>query len=227
MLTSHDQLAEKVTAADLGADDYLLKPFHVPELAARVRSLAALKRFTDDLENAAHVLAGVAQCIEARDRYTGDHCRRIAEYAVRIGRDLRLGDEDLRLLRLGGYLHDLGKVAVSDVILNKAMKSHPVVGAGLVKDMRTLEGVVPLIRHHHEKLDGSGYPDGLAGNDIGLLVRITSVADVFDALRTRRSYKDSLPADKCLQILREEAGKGWWDRDVVESLARLEGAAQT
>ena len=103
------------------------------------------------------------------------------------------------------------------------MKTHAAVGDELVKGMRTIEGVRTLIRHHHEKLDGSGYPDKLGGKDIPLLVRITSVVDVFDALRTKRAYKDSLPLERCLSILREEAGKGWWDRDVVESLARVVG----
>ncbi len=101
------------------------------------------------------------------------------------------------------------------------MKSHPVVGADLCAGMRTLETVLPLIRHHHEKLDGSGYPDGLGGREIPLTVRIMSVADVFDALHTKRSYKDSFPLSRCFGILREEAGKGWWDREVVEALVRV------
>jgi putative two-component system response regulator len=233
MLTSHDQLVEKVRAVELGADDYLLKPFNVAELSARVKSLVSLKRFTDELENAAKVLEGIGLCVEGRDRYTGNHCKRLAEYAVRVGKDLGVGEEDQKVLRLGGYLHDLGKVAISDVILNKPakltpeefeiMKTHASVGSDLVKEMRTIEKVVPLIRNHHEKLDGSGYPDKLGGRDIPLLVRITSVVDVFDALKTKRAYKDSLPLEKCLSILREETAKGWWDRDVVESLARVAG----
>ncbi len=233
MLTSHEQLAEKVQAVDLGVDDYLLKPFNVAELAARVKSLVALKRYTDELENAGRVLEAIGLCVEERDRYTGTHCKRLGEYAIRVGGDLGVGEEDQKVLRLGGYLHDLGKVAISDAILNKPgrltpeefgiMQSHSAKGAELVKEMRTIERVIPLIRNHHEKLDGSGYPDKLGGKDIPLLVRITSVVDVFDALKTKRSYKDSLPLEKCLEILREEAGRGWWDRDVVESLARVVG----
>jgi putative two-component system response regulator len=231
VLTSHEELLSKVRAADLGADDYLTKPFHVAELLARVNSLLSLKRYTDELENAARVLEGIGLCVEERDRYTGDHCRRLAEYAVRVGQALGVGPAEQKVLRLGGYLHDLGKIAIPDLILNKPgrltpeefeiMKGHAAVGAGLVKEMRTIEKVIPLIRHHHEKLDGSGYPDHLGAKDLSLLVRITSVVDVFDALRTKRSYKDSLPTEKCLSILREEAARGWWDREVVETLARL------
>jgi putative two-component system response regulator len=219
MLTGLDQRADRIKASDLGADEFLTKPFDVTELTTRVRSLVALKQFTDELEHASHVLEGVALVVEGRDNYTGTHCKRLAEYASRVGRSLRLGEEDLKILRLGGVFHDLGKVAISDNILNKpgrlspeewtAMRRHPLVGAELCQSMRTMNKVLPLIRHHHEKLDGSGYPDGLSGKDISVLVRIISVVDVYDALATKRSYKES--------------GKGWWDREIVETLIRMLG----
>jgi len=230
MLTSHDQLAEKIRAVEVGVDDYLLKPFNLPELTARVKSLVALKRFTDDLEHAEQVLEGLAHCVEGRDRYTGNHCKRLAEYATRIGFEMGVSAEDLKTLYLGGIFHDLGKIGVSDTILNKPgrltpeefelMKGHAAAGSDLLLRMRTMERVLPLVRNHHEKLDGSGYPDRLKGKEVPLLVRIMSVADVFDALHTRRSYKEPIPIEGCLMILREEAGKGWWDRDVVEAFAR-------
>src|SRR5579862_8741656 len=234
MLTSHDQLAEKVRALEFGVDDYLLKPFNLPELTARVKSLVALKRFTDDLEHAERIMGAMAQCIEGRDRYTGNHCRRLAAYATRVGKAFGLAQDNLKVLYLGGIFHDLGKVAISDAILNKPgrltseemelMKTHPAACSEILVGMRTMEGVHPLIRNHHEKLDGSGYPDRLSGEGIPLLVRIMSVVDVFDALHTKRSYKDSLPLDRCLAILREEVVKGWWDRDVVEALAAVLGS---
>ena len=229
MLTSHDQLVEKIRAVQIGVDDYLVKPFNLTELSARVKSLVNLKQFTDELEHASKVVEAFAVCVESRDRYTGNHCKRLGAYGARVGRALGLGDEDLKTLHLGGVLHDIGKIAISDLILNKPgrldpdefamMKTHSAVGSDLLRPMRTLERVFPLVRHHHEKIDGSGYPDGLRGAEIPLLVRITSVVDVFDALHTRRSYKEAFPIDQCLGILREEAGKGWWDRDVVEALA--------
>jgi len=231
MLTSLGELPDKLRAVDLGVDDFLTKPFQVPELLARVRSLISLKRYTDELEHASKVLEGVALIVESRDRYTGNHCKRLGEYGTRVGAELKLGDDDLRLLRLGGVFHDLGKVAIPDAILNKPgrltaeeydlMKTHSAVGANLCADMRTMENVLPLIRHHHEKLDGSGYPDGLRGDQIPLLVRIVSVVDVYDALATRRAYKEPLPREKCLSILREEAQKGWWDPEVVDALSRV------
>lgn len=231
MLTGLDQLPDKLKALSLGVDDFLTKPFNYAELTLRVRSLVSLKRYTDELEHAQVVLEGVAHVVENRDRYTGNHCKRLAEYAERVGRAMGVTEDEVRILRLGGVFHDLGKVAVSDAILNKpgrltpeemeVMKTHPGIGAGLCGSMRTMEKVRPLILHHHEKLDGSGYPGGLAAKDIPLLVRIISVVDVYDALATKRSYKESMPQDRCLAILREEVGKGWWDGNVVEALARV------
>ena len=228
ILTTLEQLQDKIKAIDLGADDFLNKPFHTVELTARVRSLLSLKHFTDEFELASKVLRSIALVVEGRDRYTGDHCRRLGEYAVRIGKTLGLGQEDLETLWLGGIFHDLGKIAVSDLVLNKPapltaeefalMKTHPAVGADLCGAMRTMQRVIPLIRHHHEKLDGSGYPDGLAGEDVPLLVRIITAVDVYDALATARPYRKALPHETCMTILRDEAARGWWDRDIVEIL---------
>ena len=228
ILTTLEQLQDKIKAIDLGADDFLNKPFHTIELTTRVRSLLSLKHFTDEFELAAKVLRSIALVVEGRDRYTGDHCKRLGEYAVRIGKTLGLDQEDLETLWLGGIFHDLGKIAVSDSVLNKpapltleefgVMKTHPAVGADLCGAMRTMERVIPLIRHHHEKLDGSGYPDGLAGKEIPLLVRIITAVDVYDALATARPYRKALPHETCMTILREEAARGWWDRDIVEKL---------
>jgi cyclic di-GMP phosphodiesterase len=231
MMTSLDQLTDKLLAVDSGADDYLVKPFNVAELKARVKSLTSLKRFTDDLEHASQVLHGIALVVEQRDAYTGQHCARVGSRATRVGTALGLREKDLRALRLAGAFHDLGKIAIPDAILRKpgrltpeemeVMKTHAAAGARLVEPMRTMADVLPLIRHHHERLDGSGYPDGLSAKEIPAAIRILSVVDIYDALATKRPYKEPLPPEKCLAILREEAAKGWWDRDVIETLATL------
>lgn len=231
MVTSLDQLPDKLRAVDLGADDYLLKPFNPVELTARVKSLLSLKSFTDELENASRVLWSLALAIEARDACTGDHCRRMADSAVRLGQALGLGDEDQKVLRLGAHMHDLGKIGVSDSVLNKpgplsvdevaAVRRHAAVGYDLCKPMRTMEKVLPLIRHHHERLNGSGYPDGLKGDQIPLPVRIVTVADVFDALTSVRPYKKAFTVEHSIDILRDGAGRSWWDREVVEAQVRL------
>jgi putative two-component system response regulator len=230
ILTSLDELPDRLKAIELGVDEFLTKPFRAVELIARVRSLLALKRFTDELEHASRVLEGIAHVVENRDPYTGDHCRRLGQYGARLGHALGLGEEEVRSLWLGGIFHDLGKIAVPDGILNKPcrltaeefglMRIHPVVGADLCKTMRTMQGVIPLIRHHHERLDGSGYPDGLAGKEIPILVRVITVVDVYDALATARPYRAALPHESCMAILRSEVEKGWWDREVVETFER-------
>lgn len=231
ILTALDARADRLKGKELGADEFLSKPFDISELITRVRVLVSLKRYTDDLELAASVLTGMAQVIQKRDQQTGDHCGRVGELAVKIGTALDLGVEDLKNLRLGGLLHDLGKVAIPDSILGKTgplteeemavVRTHAAIGAELVAPMRTLKGALPLIRHHHEKLDGSGYPDGLKGAEIPLLVRILSVADIYDVLSSRRPYKEALPKHKCLSILRDEHSKGWWDGAIVDKLERI------
>lgn len=236
MLTSLDQIPVRVQANEFGADDFLTKPFNVAELTARVKSLVSLKRYTDELENAAQVLEGVALVVERRDPYTGDHCRRLGEYGAQVGAALGLGEGEQKVLRLGGIFHDLGKIAVPDIVLHKPggltpeefeiIKAHPGVGYDLCRPMHTLEKMLPLIRHHHEKLDGSGYPDRLSGSQITLPVRIITVVDVFDALATDRPYKKAFPRDKCFAILRDGVERGWWDREVVETLARVLGPGQ-
>lgn len=229
MVTALDQLEDKIKAIDLGADDYLVKPVRLPELRARVRSLVALKRYTDDLEHASKVVQSMALAVERRDAHTGNHCKRLGHYAGTVGSILRLDDEALSRLRLGGVLHDVGKIGISDLILNKPGKltpeertlieQHPIIGDELCRPMQTLLSVLPLIRHHHEKLDGSGYPDGLKGSDISIEVRIITVVDVYDALATDRPYKKAFPRETCFEILRDGVTKGWWDGDVVETLA--------
>ena len=231
MLTSLDQLPDKLKGVKLGVDDFLVKPFNIAELMTRVRSLLSLKQYTDDLEHAENVLESIALTVEERDAYTSGHCIRVGRYAVAVGKHFGLGEDDLKVLRLAGTFHDLGKIAIPDFILRKPgpltleernqMQGHAAKGADLVTPMRTMVGVLPLIRHHHERMDGSGYPSGLSGNEIPLTVRILTVVDIYDALRTERPYKDALSRERSLEILREEAERGWWDRKVIETLAQI------
>ncbi len=221
MITGLDHFEARLRGVDLGVDDFLVKPYRFEELRARVRSLLSLKRFTDELEHAEAVLAGMARVVEIRDAYTGDHCRRVGEYAARVGEALGLDEAARKRLRLGGLFHDLGKIAVPDAVLRKPAALDPGELAELCRPMKSLEGVIPLIRHHHERLDGSGYPDGLRGAEIPVEVRILTVCDIYDALRTARPYKPAFPRERSLRILRDEAARSWWDREVVEALARL------
>jgi putative two-component system response regulator len=215
----------KVAGIEAGADDFLGKPFSPGELRARIRSLLRMKAFTDELESAEAVLCTLANSIEAKDPYTEGHCERLADSSVALGRTLGCSQEDLTALRRGGFLHDLGKVAVPEAILLKPgpltseersiMQRHPVVGEAICRPLRSLQPVLPIIRHHHERQDGSGYPDGLQGDAIPLTARILQVVDVFDALTTDRPYRKGSPPATALEHLEAEVRKGWWDARIV------------
>ena len=232
VLISAQQERETVIAGlEAGADDFLNKPVDPEELFTRVRSLIRLKRLTDDLESAESLFLTLGRVIEARDPYTEGHCERLAEYAVALGQRLGLEQPDVDALYRGGFLHDIGKIGVPDrVMLKKGkltkaeyalMKRHPVIGDELCATVRSLDRVRPIVRHHHERLDGRGYPDGLAGQDIPLLAQIVSVVDVFDALTTDRPYRSALPTVTAYKMLIDEANRGWCHASLVEAFIDL------
>jgi putative two-component system response regulator len=226
LMTASREERDRVRALDAGADDLLAKPFDQSELKARVRSLVRLKQFTDDLESAETVLRSLAQMIELRDAETSGHCERLARYATTLGEWIGLGEDDLDALRLGGYFHDIGKIGIPDAILLKPgkltteeyaqMKLHTVIGDRLCGDMRTLRSVRPIVRSHHERLDGTGYPDGLQGGSVPLLAQIIGIVDVYDAITTSRPYKPAFTPEVGCQELRKEAALGWRDPGLVE-----------
>jgi putative two-component system response regulator len=225
LITGLTDSSDKVRGIEAGADDFLNKPVLAEELTARVKSLLRVKEFTDELETADSVLCTLGLIVEGRDPYTEGHCERLAGRAADFGRHLRLDSDSIVALRRGGYLHDLGKIAVPDAILKKGsdltlqeweiMKRHPVTGESICKPLKSLRLVLPIIRHHHEHADGSGYPDGLRAGEIPLLPRVLQVVDVYDALRTARPYKPALSHDEAAQTMREEARRGLWDSALV------------
>ncbi|HUQ95411.1 MAG TPA: HD domain-containing phosphohydrolase, partial [Bryobacteraceae bacterium] len=204
-----------------GADEFLLKPLSPALVRTRIQSLLRHKAAIDSLEEAETILFALAQAVEQRDKNTGDHCQRIATYSVALGMALGMSKTELLALYRGGYLHDIGKIAVPDCILFKRgslteeeweiMRAHTTKGEEVCKPMKSLGMVLPIIRSHHERWDGTGYPDGLRGEQIPLLARILQIADVYDALTTERPYKRAFTHAESLAILQEEAGKGWRD----------------
>lgn len=231
LVTSLREREDRIEGINAGADDFLSKPVDAHELKARVRSLVRLKRFTDDLDCAESVILSLAMTIEARDYRTGGHCERMAAFATAFGVHLDLDDEALAALHRGGYLHDIGKVGVPDAVLMKpgpltpeetvAMRRHTVVGDALCGELRLLSAVRPIVRHHHERWDGSGYPDGLTGDAIPLLAQITAIVDVFDALTSERVYRAPVsPAEACAE-LQKEAAAGWHRPDLVREFVGL------
>jgi putative two-component system response regulator len=225
MITGLSDREDRLKGIEAGADDFLTKPISSEELFARVNSLLKLKEFTDELETADSVLCTLGLSVEARDPYTEGHCERLARDASDLGRFLGLGEESIIALQRGGYLHDLGKIAVPDEILKKGtdltpaeweiMKKHPVTGEAICRPLKSLRRVLPIIRHHHEHSDGSGYPDGLRAGEIPLLPRILQVVDIYDALRTARPYKPALGHEPAALTMRTEARNGLWDEELV------------
>ncbi|MGB6822574.1 MAG: HD domain-containing phosphohydrolase [Candidatus Acidiferrales bacterium] len=224
-LTSSD---DRIQGIMCGADDFLSKPVNKHELLARVNSLLRLKEFTDELENAETVLFSLALSIEAKDPYTEGHCERLSKYCITMAERLQLPDEMRVALRRAGIVHDIGKISVPEHILVKPgpltedewkiMKQHPVVGERICSPLKSFRLVLPAIRHHHEKLDGSGYPDGLVGDQVPLSARVLQTVDVYDSLTTDRPYRKALPPPEALRIMREEVNRGWWDSSLVDEL---------
>jgi putative two-component system response regulator len=231
MITSLQATDQRIRGIEAGADDFLSKPFNRQELMTRVRSLLKLKRHTDELENAETVLFSLALSVEAKDPYTIGHCDRLARYSVALGRKLGVSEEYLKALHRGGILHDVGKIGIPDSILLKpgpltpeertVMQAHPIIGERICSPLRSLRLVLPIIRHHHERWDGSGYPDSLAGGAIPLTARILQVVDLFDAFTTQRPYKPAFTLEQSLALMREETAKGWSDARLMETFIDL------
>ncbi len=225
LLTALGEEAARIRGIEAGADDFITKPFSRTELQARIRSLLQLKTFTDELEHAETMLLTLGQIVEAKDPYTQGHCEQVTAYSVALGKRLGLPLEDLTALDRGGSLHDLGKIGIPDAILLKPtalteaewaiMCEHPLIGERICLSLKSLRRVLPIIRHHHERWDGSGYPDGLKGEAIPITARVLQVADIYDALTTVRPYRPALSPETACNTLRDEVARGWLDPYVV------------
>jgi putative two-component system response regulator len=229
MITSVQGVENEIVSISSGADEFLIKPLHPAVVRTRVRAMLRNKALIDSLEEAETILFALAQAVERRDQCTGQHCQRLAAISVMLGEALGLSHADLTALLRGGYLHDIGKIGIPDAILFKQgmltteeweiMRSHPIRGEEICRPMKSLRPVLPIIRNHHERWDGSGYPDGLAGEDIPLLARILQVADIYDALTTQRPYKAALTSEVAVAVMEEEVRRGWRDPELVPLFA--------
>jgi len=238
MVTALDDEVSRIKGIEAGADDFISKPPNHVELMARVKSLVKVKMLNNSLTSIENVLFSVANIIEAKDAYTQGHITRVSNLAVDVGRRMGLTKKQIAELRIGGILHDIGKIGVPEEILNKpgalepdeweTMKAHPVIGYRIAMPLKKNLGcALEVIRHHHEKLDGSGYPDGIIGNEIGVEAKIMAVVDSYDALITDRPYRKGMTREKTFQILRNEAGAGKLDKDVVACLIEMIGETKS
>ena len=231
LITALSDKQDRLQGIKVGADDFLSRPVDRTELLARVRSLLKLKQRTDELERAESVLFTLARSIEGKDPYTHGHCERLSEYSARLGEHLGFSEDQIIALRRAGVVHDVGKIAVPDAILLKPGKltaeewmliyEHPVVGERICEPLKSFRLVLPIIRHHHEKFDGSGYPDRLRGEAIPVTARVLQIVDVYDALTTERPYKHAFSITDALQTMKQEVGKGWWDPHIFHQFEQL------
>jgi cyclic di-GMP phosphodiesterase len=234
MVTSVQGTHNEISGIDSGADEFLVKPLNPPLVRARLRGMVRHKALIDSLDEAETILFALARSVEQRDKHTGAHCERLAAYSAGLGRALGLPKRDLLALYRGGFLHDIGKVSIPDAILFKrgmlteteweTMRQHTIRGEEICRPMRTLAPVLPIIRSHHERWDGSGYPDRLRGEEIPLLARILQVADIYDALTTARPYKPAFSHGHAIEIMLEESLRGWRDPELVPLFAQLSSA---
>ncbi|HUK26467.1 MAG TPA: HD domain-containing phosphohydrolase [Terriglobales bacterium] len=231
LVTALSDKQDRIEGIQAGADDFLSRPVDRIELLARVRSLLKLKQRTDELERAESVLFTLARSIEGKDAYTHGHCERLTEYSAALGSHLGLPVEQVVALRRAGVVHDIGKIAVPDSIILKPtsltpeewkiMREHPVIGERICAPLKSFRAVLPIIRHHHEKFDGSGYPDGLRGEDIPVTARVLQIVDVYDALTTVRPYKPAFSITDALQTMKLEVERGWWDRHIFAEFEKF------
>jgi len=232
LVTALDDTPSRIKGIESGADDFITRPPNRMELIARTKSLINLKRLNKNLTSIENVLFSLAKVVEAKDAYIQGHAERTANLAVAVGRLMELEIRDMEALRFGGILHDIGKIGMPNAIINKPgsldekewkiMQSHPEIGYNICLPLEnTLGPALNVIRHHHEKLDGSGYPDGLKDEGISTVARIMAVADIFDALTSDRSYRKAMSQKKAFKILRKEAMEGKLDRVIVEHLIEI------
>lgn len=231
MVTGLNDSDSKLKGIESGADDFITKPFNAIELKARVASLLRMKQYTDQLEYAEKIIFSLALVVEAKDPYTQGHCQRLSEYGSSLGKRIGLDEKDIRAIRRGGILHDIGKLAIQDEILLKPgplseaeyeiIKIHPIEGEKICMPLKTLEDVLPIIRSHQERSDGGGYPDGLKSEEIPLTAKIIAIVDCYDALTTDRPYRKAVSREDALHIMEEEMNQGKWDKNLFSEFRHV------
>ncbi|MEM7554735.1 MAG: two-component system response regulator [Cyanobacteria bacterium P01_A01_bin.84] len=228
-ITALNDRRSRIRGIEVGGDDFLTKPFDRLELAARVKSLVVQKRLNEDLDHAEKALFSIAKAIESRDPNTGDHCERLVTLGQKFGEYLDLPRHQIRNLIWGAYLHDIGKVGIPDAVLLKRgkltpqeweiMRKHVLIGEEICMPLRSMRGVIPIIRHHHERWDGSGYPDKLREEEIPQLAQIFQIIDIYDALTSERPYKPAFTPEKAIEIMQEETDRGWYNPKLMEQFS--------
>jgi len=236
IITALKDLNDKIKAIEMGADDFLMKPFNKVELVTRIKSLLKLKALYDDIEMTEDIIFTLAEMLEAKDMYTRGHSERVARYSVALARFIGLSDAEQEIIRRGALLHDIGKVGVRESVLNKPerlsmeelahIRSHPARGCEICKSLKSLQNALPIIRHHHERIDGKGYPDGIGLKEISTGARIVAIVDSYDAMTSSRPYRKGIPPSEAIKIFEREKNLGQWDPDLTTHWIALVNKSQ-
>jgi putative two-component system response regulator len=210
-------------------DDYILKSAYPEELLFRVQNLVRLRRYLDEIHHSVHTLMSLAEGMEEQDRRTRGHCKRLSIMALELGAVMGCNDWQLTTLERAGYLHDVGKARISGALMEKSaplspremeiIKNHCALGEKMCQNVAALRGVLPIIRSHHERADGSGYPDGLRADRIPFLAQIFSIVDVYEALRIWRPYRRPMSDAEAIELMRQEVLQGLWNPKIFEGFA--------
>jgi putative two-component system response regulator len=235
LVTGRTALTDVIAGLDAGADDFVEKPFRTPELLARIRSAIRMRRAVVGMETAQSVVAALANAVEAKDLSTELHCERLASMTARLGREVGLPPDELEALAYGSLLHDVGKIGIPEAILTKTskltddertvMRRHPEIGERICRPLTSAQSFAPIVRHHHERWDGTGYPDGLAGDVIPMGARIVALADAFDAMTRDRPYRQAMPIEQALDEIGRATGRQF-DPGLARLFAGIVGSDQ-
>ncbi|MBE9505161.1 MAG: response regulator [Proteobacteria bacterium] len=231
MITALSEMDAKIKGLDVGADDFLSKPFNKLEMMARVRSLLRIKNLHNDLDSSENIIFTLALALEAKDPYTAGHSERVASLARSLAKEVGLPEDMQNKIHKAGILHDIGKIGISESILNKnttlngdeygEVINHPSIGANICEPLKSLLDIIPMVRYHHERFDGSGHPDGLIGENTPLGARIISIADAFDAMTSARPYREAIEKGKAINIMTSEAEMGQWDPKLLSAFIKM------
>jgi putative two-component system response regulator len=231
LVTALNEKKNRIAGLEAGADDFISKPFDTQELLAKIRSLLKLKELHEQLDHSENIIFSLVLTLEARDHYTKGHSTRVGDLSAEFGAFLGFTTRDQAVLKKAGVLHDIGKMALSEAILKKPsgltskeieeIRKHPTHGEEICRPLKSLREILPGIRHHHERWDGSGYPDNLQGDSIPLMARILSILDAFDAMVSIRSYRDKKSVDDVISIMEREKLSGQWDPELSSIFIRM------